>query len=554
MKIEKIVVKGFCKYEDKKAWVVEPGLVVVSGRNGAGKSTLYVESIAWALYGDTFREAKADEVINDNSKECYVKLITDVGVIKRVKEEGKGSIVYVDDVRVGDEKIVELVGLSKKMFFNSVAFGNGVSGFLSLNGYDKKQMLTMTFSVIDEIIDKVKYKKAEVDFEKKGIERQIENLKEEISSFKEKLSIYVNIDDKIKKLKSRVIEYKKELEELNRKIDEKLSGVSFDNNYFDEIKKLREKELKLKYEKAGFEAQKKDIISKYENLIKYDKCPTCDRIIDGKYKDNLRKEVKEKTITIDEEIGDINTKLDKIEEKLKKLEKAVSDIERNRSKVMAEVNNLRRIEREKRRELDEINYELSRLENIRAEKIVLEKDIKKKEELFKELENKFRDKIVYLDGCSFWIRKLADYKMMMFDMIVGDFEPIANKFLFTLSNGRFSMKFDVGVKGQKRVSEVYNVKIYDKGKVVDFNRLSNGERRMLTLGVNMCFQYLMTRYFAKDWNIVVFDEVFDGLDRTVRERVVDLLLDFVKETGKCVVVITHDDFSYRAGEWKSVVI
>jgi DNA repair exonuclease SbcCD ATPase subunit len=559
MKIFRVGVSGFGAYEGKKVWNVENGLTIVSGRNGAGKSTLYVESIAWALYGDTFKGIKAGDVVNDQMDKCMVKLETDIGIIKRVKSGDSGSRVYVNDVVVTDNKIVSLVGLDRKMFFNSVVFGNGVSGFLYLSGGDRKQMLNMAFEDIDNMVEKLKQNKVVVQGSKNEIENRINILQREVDDYIEKLKLYEGrvSDDKLKDVKRRIAEIENELDNLKRKIDVKLNKVNKDiDNKTDRMKlnELKEIERDLLMKKTRMIEKLRIEQNKYEELSEYDKCPKCERVIDSKYKKILKKELESVEQGIRKEIKGVEIKLEDVVNKMQVIVNKLEDVEKNREKLINEINELRKDESRGRDVLRNLNNELRECEKIQSEYDRIKKEILVRKKMIESDKNSLLEKSIYADGHDFWIRKLADYKMMLFKELIENFEPVANRFLSVLSNGRFSIRFNAGVKGQKRISETYNIEVCDKNRGVDFNRLSNGEKRMITLGVNMCFQYLMTKYFAQDWNLVVFDEVFDGLDRVVRERVVDLLLDFVEEMNKSVIVITHDEFSYRAEEWKAVNI
>ena len=53
-------------------------------RNGVGKSTI-IESIYWCLFGDTMRDLKKDQIINNiNKKECAVSLYFSVSIQKKI--------------------------------------------------------------------------------------------------------------------------------------------------------------------------------------------------------------------------------------------------------------------------------------------------------------------------------------------------------------------------------------------------------------------------------------------------------------------------------------
>lgn len=78
---------------------LEPGIWLVRGKNGTGKST-FLEAIAWGLFGETFRQCNAHDIVNmaaDKSKQaCEVTIQFMNGcVVKRSRKLGKPSLSFV---------------------------------------------------------------------------------------------------------------------------------------------------------------------------------------------------------------------------------------------------------------------------------------------------------------------------------------------------------------------------------------------------------------------------------------------------------------------------
>ena len=120
---------------------------------------------------------------------------------------------------------------------------------------------------------------------------------------------------------------------------------------------------------------------------------------------------------------------------------------------------------------------------------------------------------------------------------------IANKYLGFLSNGKFTMNISSSLRRTKStIRDKFKVDILHSGKRVDFDRLSGGERRQISLAVNAAFIQLLHRHIGGGFNFIVLDEVFENLDEYAKERVVTMLEDMQRQTGKTLLLITHDNF------------
>jgi DNA repair exonuclease SbcCD ATPase subunit len=78
---------------------MDSGVWMIRGRNGSGKSTI-LEAIAWCLFGHTFRETRADDVVNTAAKqhkrECSVRIDFSNNVtVVRKRLGAKMSLEYI---------------------------------------------------------------------------------------------------------------------------------------------------------------------------------------------------------------------------------------------------------------------------------------------------------------------------------------------------------------------------------------------------------------------------------------------------------------------------
>ena len=85
----------------------------------------------------------------------------------------------------------------------------------------------------------------------------------------------------------------------------------------------------------------------------------------------------------------------------------------------------------------------------------------------------------------------------------------------------------------------FNVSIVSGGEVVEYANCSSGEKGRIDVSILLSLQNLIFSRGANNCNLVVFDEVFEHLDITGVERVVNLLREEAKD--KAILVISHQN-------------
>ncbi len=267
MRFKTLTVQNFFSYPNAEVNLEGQGLVLVTGEiigkgsadsNGAGKSALFVDAIPWVLwgetlhekiYGNTSRQFKADDVVNDAAaKDCMGQVTFSVGdhsyTVTRYRKHTKfGNGVFLHDQtldqQLGDKaetqvKIDKLVGLNFTGFINSVVFGQGamkrfsqctdaerrkiLDDFLQLETFTKCGVLVKKDSDANKFAIQDKEKEiSRLDGEIDTIERTKDSLEEE---FAEKQASYEELSgkqkEKVKQLKVEIAKENKNIAALSK--------------------------------------------------------------------------------------------------------------------------------------------------------------------------------------------------------------------------------------------------------------------------------------------------------------------------------------------------
>ena len=127
---------------------------------------------------------------------------------------------------------------------------------------------------------------------------------------------------------------------------------------------------------------------------------------------------------------------------------------------------------------------------------------------------------------SFSTNGLLAYKI---ENLVVELEEVANTYLAELSDGRFTLGFNV----QK---DKLNVEITDNGSIVDILALSSGELARVNTATLIAIRKLMSSISKSKINILFLDEVINVLDDVGREKMVELL---IKEDELNTYIVSH---------------
>lgn len=548
MRIKKVEIKNIGLVKEAE-YDFTKGLTVVVGRNGSGKSTVFVDSIGWCLFGKPFKSLKVSDIVSDKADSGYVRLITDKGIIERIRYKGSGEKCKINGNLVSEEELASVVGIDALIFYSTVVFGSGMFGFVSLKDSERREIINkLCFGFLDSGIDGIKKIRSEYlmkfeqyDNEFKFLCRRIEEVEQQIRNFaylRDKAWIdYKNVEKEVEELKEKLAH--------KGSVEEQILGLK------QVIDSIEQKIRVLDDERYRCLGIKEEFGRRLRNLESLErKCPLCGQKVK---KDYLQKLVGQVSEELNKVIEDIRS----LEQKKNKLIYRMHDFEIRLRKCELELENLKKVEQ------DYMSSKMN-LDFLIKFKKDYDKMWKKVEEIYEQYDELWNEKVEYdvvlkklkkkIEICEFIEQCFIMYRSMVFDLVINSIEPYVNRFLGYLSGGRFSVKIGAGVKGKTKLSDRFEINVLDKGKMINVDRMSNGERRMLNLSVNASLGYLMNKLYTDDWNLIVFDEVFDGLDSVVREKVIDLLIELSDESGKSIVMITHDDYEYRMDEYRRIIV
>ena len=129
-------------------------------------------------------------------------------------------------------------------------------------------------------------------------------------------------------------------------------------------------------------------------------------------------------------------------------------------------------------------------------------------------------------------------------MLIDEAIPFMNSkikdYLDIISDNRYIVSFDTITETQKgQIKDKINVKLLDTETMNDdLNTMSGGQQRIIDISTILTFGDLQTSMQNVDFNVLVFDEIFDSLDDENSELVAKALKRLTK-TGKSINVISH---------------
>lgn len=563
----------------------KPELILIQGdnrdegdSNGAGKSTIW-DAVSWAIFGETVRGIKNDDVINRQAgADCRVtvELVADgkpYTIVRHRKHSGKdannsllGNRLQVEQkIAKTLSKTVELgsidatqkwllgeIGADFELFRCTVLFAQEET-FNFVSATDKKQK---------EILSKVK----RLDFEKslKSVRNEIKALGEEIQTIDTKLAVLKShqragmpdfeeelrawevarskrVEEKLEEIK----EHKREQEEFQSKVvdttkaEEIIAKITkLNNEKKEERRSLRDKRDLLQRKIGYFRGKMKEI----KDLGGKEQCPVCEQKVS---KNSINKHLSEIEVGLKEHEGierEINARMETIDNEVEELSEKEK---RCFAKLKENMTNASSVGLKKAH----IKKAIDELDRIKAE----ENPFAKKIEEAKEKMAKIEAKIVEIEGrrteleqdlpyLNFWENGFSDrgMKSFVFDSICSVLTAKANHYLGIMSDGFLAVTFDTQTKlksGETR--EKFECSVLADGQKVPFEAYSGGEKTRISLAVDMALASLMMdTYGAGEFNVVVFDEQDTFLDAQGR----DFYLKLLKERAKTqtVFVVSHD--------------
>lgn len=570
--------------------------------NGAGKTTI-PKALTWCLYEDTIDGDKHDEVIRWEQKQAVVshtiRINKDAWKITRSRAKGKPhlELAVARDFKKGSEfeiihgdrkqlqsMINELVGKDFRSFCNTTLYGEGdIARFYSATDSVKKDSVHRLLKSDVFKLAMLHIKKVYYD----GLKKKVGELENELNILIGRISEYdMNLvrdlynrweEEREQKIATFTEECQTHLSDIERV---KKEGREEQDGYKEEIKDVMRKVRALSKKKKQYSDSKSNIElleselgeadrremeldvqieTKKESLslLQGNECPTCtSSLSEGKaslHVNELEKALKKLSGERDEVVSRMNELEDKLKDRkreastLDKLLSTIGELEHkkifleqaigaSKSKVDSYVSGRKLLASEslktaKQYEVGENPHKHALLET--EERVgKLKVEIANKEG---ELE-KTRDDFAHY---GFWIKGFGPGGLpsLLLDSKMDYLSERANHYLLTLSDGDISVEYktqrELKSGGQK--DEIIADVVIEGVPGV---KPSKAQKRKLDIASDLGLMDMAVSRTGHS-NLLMMDEVLDGMDSEGVRRVMDLIHE-LRTSYQSIFVITHE--------------
>ena len=549
IKFGNLIIEGFCSISYYETSLAQNGITIIRGRNGVGKSS-FLAAINWVLYGKHTKE----DVTNVNTWEKFrtkeyqgtkvsiyyesqnsiynvIRCSNYTGQVNGTK--GKNRLILMVDGQEVDEKkkgdiqalIVKSLGMSQKLFLNSIMFGQGLKRLVQETGSDKKNLFEEVFDVtyLSSAKKLAQDRMKNISIDLSQLRLDIERLSNSLDGYKaSKKELVNNLNSFNQELKLEVDNIKSKLKlaretfaKASERFNQNLLAKSMDKKAV-LMKDLQE--LQDDYNNNAHKIQEVTRTEGLNNLIEelislLDKGNTLKAKSRLKYlhkaiqavnnyretKDSLLSK-KEKLVDIINEQKSISLKLESQKNAIETLKEQLSDTKNRKPPVNTGIYD---------KKMDDLELKLSPLKP--------------------QLENLQRTYNNYK-----WVidNPLGNkgIKSYIFESSLGKLNEVLSSYANVLG---FHIEFSVDLESTKK--DFYTL-IEMEGNIVDYSELSGGQKQLVHIA--MAFAMHVTTTSSKGINILFLDEIFEHLDYENVEIIVSLIRK-MSGTNKSIYIITH---------------
>lgn len=538
-------VVGFCSIENLHIPLNPSCTILIKAPNGKGKSTI-LSALVWAIYGKNLKGVSEVTTWEKVRPKDYQGVMVEVffqkgehiykiircqkcNIVLEDGAKGKDRLILMKDNEVvnvkGKNKLQDAInaelGLSYTLFMNSIMFGQGIKRLIQESNSDKKKIFEEVFDL--EFLNIAKgiamQDKNNLLAQANEVEHQSALLKKELEANKE---AYFDLRDREKgfkeKIKSERRELKKDREDLTKQLIKKQQQLK------DEV----EKSLKVKIKKHT------DYVDVLKSKIKYNRNISGVSLPDFVKKLKIQldkghyKRAKESVDIIykaiinsdklQEEYEDALGRLDELRttnEKYKRLQKECDDIASDIADIDEELEKLKQ-------------------EKLKVMSPKYKEKLKEIRKTLRKVDEDYHNKELELENYNWLINDPLGnngIKAYLFDSSLDMLNRTLDKYSQVLG---FRIEFNIDLGTARK--EFFTL-IERDGQIIDYDELSGGEKTLCNFAMALAMHEALT--LSKGINLMLFDEVFESLDKENVELVTELIKKY--SVGKSIFIITHLD-------------
>lgn len=568
--------------------------------NGSGKSTLF-KALSWVLFGRTVDGLKGDDVIRNKAKATTVSqaFVAEGEAYEVVRQKTRGKAetlkVYYSSgpkpkslgartLKDAQAQLEELLGLDWLAFRNTVLYGQGdILHFADPRTTDsqRKSVLTKVLRLerLDEARALARARKGvavkdqgrlegeiavlEGQLETSGVgdleasaDRWDEERDGRVRAAKAALQRAIDALKEVDAAKRKLKAARRRLDDVGTILAEYAEQQAERDTKHDEWMELTGPIARLNASRSAYESGLADFQGQID-LLDEGRCPTCETPSTGLHVKRkltaLRKSVGRSTSEIeriDAELEAVRAERRVLAEEIEELDEGLedkADWEAARSELSTRITKLEiQVGREpelKRarttakgeveRVRDETNPFRSQIKERRARAAAIRKDIETKRS-----ELKAAGEVVAVN--DFWVTGFGPSGLpsYLMDAVVPVVAERANRYLEILSDGDLRVSLDT-------LSELKGGGVRDKLSIVPTIEghegvpPSGGQLKKITLACDLALMDLLANREGAAVDLLLLDEVLDGLDTSGRARVMELL-EHLRGHRSTIIVISHD--------------
>lgn len=551
-----------------------PGIHLITGinrdktdrRNGVGKSSV-IESVYFAIFGQTLRELKKDLIPNNyTNSTCEVildfdiienKICTAYQIIRTLNPSKlylyeNGKDITRDTIKNTEEYIFKLLNATPSLFENCVIMSlNSSIPFMAKSKVEKRKFIESIFNL--EIFSKMlSLAREDVNNNKKLYEIELTKFEEIDNNCKalqqQKENILKSRSEKIVVYEQRKIDNSKEKSTLIQTLNNiKIESIDNFNEKLQKLKAgLEECECRIDKHNESRTIVSRDIqnIETQLNKIgtKNNNCPVCLRPILEHDLDIIEQEKQLLQTKINLLQKDVKVSIEKIntlkqkKETIKELiDKCNTSINNNKLKTQEKLNVEERLKRliEWLCQLDTDILQLKN-ENTDVDSLIISNKLKLK--TLQENVNKLKLTNNLLDTVKFIVSE------------EGVKSYIVNKILEVFNNKLMQYLKKMNANSYCVFNEYFEEEIInEKGKICSYFNFSGAERKDIDLACLFAFMDMRRLQGDITYNLSIYDELFDSsLDEKGIDQVTNILKERVEKYNECVIIISHRKESVKA--------
>jgi len=528
MRLEEISFRNFASYGNQTQTLEfdkeKSSLYLVLGGNGYGKSTI-ANAIIYGLYGklDDFNLSDLPNRINKN---LWVKIRLTCGTKTVIVERGiapKLFSVSIDGLELDQAGVSniqdylenEVFEIPYHVFKNIIILSiNDFKSFLTMSPKDKRNIVDKLFgfSIINDMLTRVKDTRKEVRDNIKSIEDELRAINESILSTSRKISELEKIS--ADENKERIVVLKDDLillTEDKRKLDDACSKLIQLENEIDSRIEHKNSEYSKNSEILNNAKRK---LKLYENK----KCPTCESDLDTGFHVHVKKQNEDIIVATPSIINQLQEDINNLK----------SEFSTNRKKQNAVIT-----------KISDLN---SRVNSIKSDLVKLSKGMDPGGQ-FTQLTSLVDEfKIRHTEKGSAKLVKYEEEQFMsLMEMILGD-DGVKNLAVKTILPGLNTaiaqMVSQMHLSFHVRFDDKFNCLINHLGEDVNPRTLSTGERKKADFIIVIAIIKLLKLRFPQ-LNILFLDEIFSSVDADGVYGILKILNTVIKENNLNTLVINH---------------